>query len=633
MLEQSDDSKQPASQDKDQDRVEQHPMQQASQNSELWYRQLVNTLRDGLAIFEAQGTILFANAAFSRMYGYSQAQLMRMQVPELIHPDHRHVFQRFTAELEQKGHFTGQTTDVRSDGTTFYAEVKGTRIQFNGQACALAVVRDITDRRQVQQRLAESEEKYRQLAETINEWVWEVDQNGTYTYASPRVQDLLGYQPDEVLGKTPFDFMPPEEANRVREDFVSYFQQKIAFERLENINIRKDGQRVILETSGNPKLDKHGEVIGYRGIDRDITERKQAERAHQESEKRLRRLIDAAPYGALEYELCEADRLVFIGYNQAANRILGTDCRQFIGKTLEEAFPPLAHTPIPEAYRKVATTGEPYEDDQVMYEDDRIRGAFEIVAFQTAPQCMAVLFRDVTERRRAEEKVMDYQNQLRALVSQLTLSEERERKNLAVELHDGICQSLAMAKLKVDEQLADYSADAVHTLLQELQNSLIGIIDEARSLTNNLGTPMLQTVGLSAALEKWLDTEVTAKYGIKTNVIDKGVPRMLDEDTKALLFRAVRELAVNVVKHAKAQTITVTMETQSEELLLETVDDGKGFSPHTLSPQNSNAGGYGLFSIHERIIYISGSMTIDSAPGKGTRILLRVPVAGCCTED
>jgi len=487
---------------------------------------------------------------------------------------------------------------------------------------------DISERRQTEQQLRESELRYRQLTEKINEWVWEVDQHGVYTYTSPRVETLLGYRPTEVLGKTPFDLMPPEEAARVRAKFLHYVQHRQAFDGLANTNVKKNGQRIILETSGNPKFDEQGKFIGYRGIDRDITDRKEAEQARQQSERRLRQLIDAAPYGSLEYELYGDDRLVFTGYNRAANRILKVDCEQFIGKTIEEAFPPLAHTAIPAAYCQVAISGEPYEDEQVDYEDDQISGAYEISAFQTAPGRMAVLFRDITERRRAEEKVMDYQNQLRALVSQLTLSEERERKSLAVELHDGICQSLAIAKLKVDEQLVTPDAGSVQPLLQDLQKTLIGIIEEARSLTNNLGTPMLQQVGLQAALERWLDTEIAAKYGIKIKVLDKGVPKLLHDDTKALLFRAVRELAINVVKHAHAKTLTVTLETHANELMLEITDDGKGFRRASPSEQDVHHSGYGLFSIHERITYIGGSMTVDSAPDKGTRILLRVPLEG-----
>lgn len=275
---------------------------------------------------------------------------------------------------------------------------------------------------------------------------------------------------------------------------------------------------------------------------------------------------------------------------------------------------------------RVAATGEPNEDEQVSYDDNRSSGAFEISAFQTAPHRMAVLFRDITERRQAEEKVTQYQSQLRALASELTLSEERERKSLAVELHDGICQSLAMAKLRVDEQLFNRSVETVWTLLEDLQTSLKDIIEEARSLTNNLGTPMLQEVGLSAAMEKWLDTEIAAKHMIKTIVIDKGIPKILNEDTKTLLFRAVRELAMNVVKHAHAQTLTVNLETRSSELFLEILDDGTGFSPAALAERDSSQGGYGLFSIRERINYIGGNMTIQSGANRGTRILLRVPL-------
>lgn len=507
-------------------------------------------------------------------------------------------------------------------------------------------------------------------------------------------------------------------------------------------------------------VKEDGQVIALVGAHTDITERIQAETSLRESQQRLHQLIDAAPYGALEYELHPDDRLVFVGYNQAANRILDVECAQFMGKTIEEAFPPLAETPIPEAYRRTAATVERYEDEQVIYSHDQITGAFEISAFQTGPQRMAVFFRDITERKRAtvalenernlivrlmetspvgivmtdesgqiqfanspaeqilglemdkivgrayndvdwritdydgnpfpneqlpfsqvmnklrpvhdirhavewsgggrtllsinaaplldqegqftgmvgsvedvtervqaEKKVFQYQSQLRALVSQLTLSEERERKRLAVELHDGICQSLAMAKLKVDEQLVNDSPSGIHGLLEEMQQTLEGIINDTRSLTNNLGTPMLQQMGLHVALEKWLDTEISAKHDIKTEVIDEGVPKTLNDDTKALLFRAVRELATNVVKHAQANSLTVTLKTRENELSLAITDDGKGFTRPVLSEQDFRQGGYGLFSIYERITYIGGSMTIDTSPGKGTEILLCAPLA------
>ncbi|MCK4324598.1 MAG: PAS domain S-box protein, partial [Armatimonadetes bacterium] len=132
----------------------------------------------------------------------------------------------------------------------------------------------------------ESERRFRALAESTSDWIWEVDQDGIYTYSSPTVKDLLGYKPEEVIGKAFFDLMPPDEAERVGRFFANIAESAEPFAALENTNIHKDGREVMIETSGVPILDAAGELLGYRGIDRDITERKRAEEALQEAHKR-----------------------------------------------------------------------------------------------------------------------------------------------------------------------------------------------------------------------------------------------------------------------------------------------------------------------------------------------------------
>jgi PAS domain S-box-containing protein len=127
----------------------------------------------------------------------------------------------------------------------------------------------------------ESQQRFQGLVETLSDWIWEIDQDSIYTYVSPKVQDLLGYQPQEVLGKTPFDLMPPEEAQRVAgvlKPLVAAQQPLVA---LENTNRHKEGRLVVFETSAVPFFDAEGQFEGYRGVDRDITERKRAERLLQ----------------------------------------------------------------------------------------------------------------------------------------------------------------------------------------------------------------------------------------------------------------------------------------------------------------------------------------------------------------
>jgi PAS domain S-box-containing protein len=139
------------------------------------------------------------------------------------------------------------------------------------------VITDISILKQVGDALWESKEQFRNLTEITSDWIWEVDKYEFYTYVSPKVQGMLGYKPEEIIGETPFDLMPPAEANRVSKIFNTIIASQQPFDSLENINLHKDGHPVVLETSGIPTFDVDGAFCGYRGIDRDITKRKRAE--------------------------------------------------------------------------------------------------------------------------------------------------------------------------------------------------------------------------------------------------------------------------------------------------------------------------------------------------------------------
>jgi PAS domain S-box-containing protein len=143
-------------------------------------------------------------------------------------------------------------------------------------------------RAEAEEALRESRKRYQDLVETLSDWVWEVDGNGVYTYVSPKVRDLLGYEPEEVLGKTPFDLMPAAEAHRVKEIFGPLAKRHEPFHQLENVNRHKDGHPVVIETSGAPFFGEDGTFRGYRGVDREIGERKRVEAALRRNDERLR---------------------------------------------------------------------------------------------------------------------------------------------------------------------------------------------------------------------------------------------------------------------------------------------------------------------------------------------------------
>ncbi|MDH4203129.1 MAG: PAS domain S-box protein [Phycisphaerae bacterium] len=149
----------------------------------------------------------------------------------------------------------------------------------------------------VESDLEKSREHFRNLVETTSDWIWEVDTKGRYTYISPRVEAILGYAPQELKGKTPFDLMRAEEAERVSAIFAEIVTEKRAFQDLVNVNLHKDGHEVILETNGTPIFDNTGNLTGYRGVDRDITRRLENERLQRQQQAELDSVFRASAAG------------------------------------------------------------------------------------------------------------------------------------------------------------------------------------------------------------------------------------------------------------------------------------------------------------------------------------------------
>ena len=180
-----------------------------------------------------------------------------------------------------------------------------------------------------------SEERYRNLLENSSDWIWEVDRNAIYTYSSSKCLDILGYQPTDILGKTPFDLMPAQEAQRISKIFKGLVAKKSSFNDLENINLHKDGHQVILESSGIPFFDQHGELLGYRGINRDISERKAAEAYTRRQAEIIDQIHDS---------VVSTDLQGFINsWNIGAEKLFGISKDKAIGQHIRIVYPKEKH--------------------------------------------------------------------------------------------------------------------------------------------------------------------------------------------------------------------------------------------------------------------------------------------------
>lgn len=229
-----------------------------------------------------------------------------------------------------------------------------------------------------------------------------------------------------------------------------------------------------------------------------------------------------------------------------------------------------------------------------------------------------------TGRKVAQRQILDYEEQLRALTVEISLAEERERRRISMGLHDDIGQTLAIARMKLGE-LAQTGPAAIRPELGEIQALIERALQATRSLTFELSSPVLYELGLEKGVHS-LGERFEAEHGIGFRFTTDGWTKPLSEAAVIVLFRTCRELLHNIVKHAHARSAGLAVVKVGDRIQISIEDDGEGIDPAVVAPGSGSASGFGLFSIREQLKRIGGEMTIDGAPGKGTRVVVSAPL-------
>ena len=251
----------------------------ALRESEEHFRLLVENAPEAIFL-QTDLRFTYLNASALRLFGaISSKQLLGQPVMDRFHPSVHEAVRARIHDLNVAQQSVGMLDEIylRLDGSEVPVEVAAVPITFEGKNGALVFARDITERKQAEEALRESEERLKDIMFSVADWIWETDANGVYTYSSQKSVDILGLSWEEIIGKTPFDFMPADEAGRMRAIFSEIAAQKAPIRDLENWGIGKSGERICLLTNGVPILDQEGNLKGYRGVDKDITEHKRAE--------------------------------------------------------------------------------------------------------------------------------------------------------------------------------------------------------------------------------------------------------------------------------------------------------------------------------------------------------------------
>ena len=233
--------------------------------------------------------------------------------------------------------------------------------------------------------------------------------------------------------------------------------------------------------------------------------------------------------------------------------------------------------------------------------------------------------RDISERKASEGRVNEYQKRLKAMASQLTITEEKARRRIAADLHDNIGQTLVFSRMQIARAQKITTKSELAAILDETSRSLLSAIQETKDLIFDLSSPLLGNLGLSAAISNFLEVNVMKKHEIKVEFADNNEIKYLSSDLKTILFYNVRELLINVIKHAQAMKLIVSIESDEKELKICVLDDGIGFGTGKEVISIDSYDGFGLLSIKERIEDFGGSLEIMSWPGKGSKATMIAP--------
>jgi len=487
---------------------------------------------------------------------------------------------------------------------------------------------EVEERKKAEIALRKSEELFRRTFDEAPIGAAIISLDDRFQRVNSALCDITGYSQEELRSLTFLDITHPED----RPGNIELARKLAAGElheyQLEKRYIRKDRKVVWVRVSIKMIRDQSGAPIYYLPMTEDITERKEAEIALKKSEEDYRLLVQNLP------------GVVYKGRKDWSVEFMDEKTEAFTGYKVEEFYSGRKRWSdliLEEDFTKAKeSTIQALKTDKIFTREYRIKkkdGNISWVQDRGTLVCdekgdilhIHGVFFDVTERRILDDKLVDYQQQLRSLASQLVLTEEQQRRRLAEDLHDSIGQSLALSKLRVDSLIHGEEGCQDSPELESLSTSLGDIIDQTQSMIFQLSPPVLYEVGLGAALD-YLAEWIEKTYDIRTTVNLGRDSFSLPEDESVLLFRAVQELLTNTVKHGKASNSSIKLMGSNHQVYIEVRDDGLGFDTSKLEADESFNNKFGLFSIRERLQHLGGHLQIESSPGAGTKVSMTVPL-------
>ena len=591
------------------------------------FRRILDVAPDAMVGVDADGRIVFANAAAALLFGFAREELTGMPMETLVpntqraaHAAHR---ARYVADPSIRAMGMGlEVTAARNDGTSFPVEIRLSHVELDHAPVTVAAIRDVTERNRQEEALRASEARLRETQAVAGLGSWELDIVANRLTWSDEVYRLLEIAPAD-FGATYgafLDAVHPDDRAMVDRAYRASVRDKTPFSIVHRL-LMADGRVKFIHERCETYYDRQGTAVRSVGTVLDVSDIKRAEAALEANAQRLRVALGSMDVAVFQQDL--ALRYTWMGQPQR-----GYTPEAVVGHTDSELLPADAARRITEIKRRVLATGQRVRETLRVTEE----GATSVYDLTLEPLRdtrgaiigLTGASLDITDRVQVQVKLEESQRDLRALATHADAVREEERAALARNVHDDFGQVLTALKMDVrdvrrrakrGEPVAPERLDAIDQLVDNL-------IRTARQVASDLRPPILENLGLRESVEIQA-AEFFKRTGIRCDVQCAPIEFPVDDHTELLLYRVVQESLTNVMRHAAATAVAIAIRVAGDQLVLAVEDNGRGIAAEQPAGKR-----FGIIGMRERTLALGGQFTVRNRVHGGTVVEVVVPTRG-----